>query len=53
MAHRFEDLHDCKPVLKTEDFVEKIKASNRTFNWGFLGSSNRNKSGNVRVAKGK
>jgi len=52
MAHRFDDLHDCKPILKTEDVLEKIKASNRTFNWGFFSSgSNKKSNGDVRVAK--
>lgn len=33
MAHRFEDLHECKPVVEDEKY-EKIKKSNRLFNWG-------------------
>lgn len=32
MTHRFEDLHDCKPIIKEEQY-EKIKRSNSFFNW--------------------
>lgn len=32
MTHRFEDLHDCKPVSKNE-LIEKIKKNNKMFNW--------------------
>ena len=32
MTHRFEDLHDCKPVVKNE-MIEKLKTKNKIFNW--------------------
>ena len=33
MTHRYEDMHDCKPIKESVEY-EKIKQSNRLFNWG-------------------
>ena len=33
MTHRFEETHDCTPV-KAEEVYEKIKKSNKLFDWG-------------------
>ena len=33
LPHRYDDMHDCKPVKQTETY-EKIKKSNFGFNWG-------------------
>lgn len=32
MKHRFDDLHDCKPVKKSDQY-EKIKSNISLFNW--------------------
>ena len=32
MQHRFDDLHDCKPVKKSEEY-DRIKANIGLFNW--------------------
>ena len=34
MTHRFTDTHDCKPEVRDAEMVEKIKKSNKLFNWG-------------------
>ena len=36
MTHRFEDLHGCKPIQKS-DLYERVKKSNSLFKWGKSG----------------
>lgn len=33
LPHRYDDMHDCKPVKKN-DLYEKVKKKNSLFNWG-------------------
>ena len=42
MKHRFDDLHDCKPV-KNSDEYEKVKKKMGLFNWKDNKNSNKNK----------
>ena len=42
LTHRFEDLHDCKPIQKNE-MLEKIKSNNKGFNWKMKSSKKKDK----------
>ena len=40
LTHRFEDMHDCKPIKKTEKY-EIVKNKISLFNWNDGGLSNK------------
>ena len=44
LTHRFEDLHDCKPIQKNE-MLEKIKSNNKGFNWKMKSGTKKDKDG--------
>ena len=36
MTHRFDDMHDCKPVKQSEQY-QKLKKNTFNFNWSSKG----------------